>query len=179
VPGPSIIVLASRIGAGKSTLARALAEVSNLPIVSFGQYVKSITIERKLSLNRENLQTVGEQLVANDPKEFTRRALASVDFNIGAIVDGLRHQTILAEIRSLAPGLPVVVVFIKVADEIRLERLTARGMSAEEIRRANNHAMELALEERLLPLADLVLDGTTPAETNAQTVAEHICALLD
>ena len=176
MPDPSIIVLASRIGAGKSTLARALAEVSGLPIVSFGQYVKSITTERKLPLSRENLQTVGEELVANDPKEFTRRALASIDFRIGAIVDGLRHQTVLTEIRSLAPDLPVAVIFIQVADAIRLERLTARGMSANEILRANNHPMELALEEQLLPLADLVLDGTIPAEANALTVAERIGA---
>jgi len=176
VPDPSIIVLASRIGAGKSTLARALAEVSGLPIVSFGQYVKSIATERKLPLSRENLQTVGEELVANDPKEFTRRALASVDSRIGAIVDGLRHQTVLTEIRSWAPDLPVALIFIQVADEIRLERLTARGMSANEIFRANNHPMELALEEQLLPLADLVLDGTISAETNALTVAEHIGA---
>lgn len=174
MPDPSIIVLASRIGAGKSTLARALAEASGLPIVSFGQYVRSITTERKLSLSRENLQIVGEELVANDPKEFTRRALASVDLEIGTIVDGLRHKAVLAEIRSMAPDLPVAVVFIQVPDEVRLERLMSRGMSGEEILRANSHPMELALEEQLLPLADLVLDGGLPAETNAQIVAEHV-----
>jgi dephospho-CoA kinase len=151
-----------------------LAEVSGLPIISFGQYVKSTATERGLPLNRETLQELGEELVASDPKGFTRSALASVDHKLGAVVDGLRHRTVLSEIRSLALDVPTVVVFLEVADEIRLKRLRSRGMSADEILRADNHPMELSLENQLLPFADLVLDGAISAETNALTITERL-----
>jgi hypothetical protein len=47
-------------------------------------------------------------------------------------------------------------------------------MSADEILRADNHPMELSLENQLLPFADLVLDGAISAETNALTITERL-----
>ena len=113
-------------------------------------------------------------MVASDPKGFTGAVLASVDYKLGAIVDGLRHRIVLAEIQALALNLPTVLVFLRVADEIRLERLRGRGMSTGEILRADSHPMELALEEQLLPLADLVLDGAIPPEINALVITERL-----
>jgi len=170
VPKPAIIVLASRIGAGKSTLAQALGLLSGYRVFSFGQYVKQIALTQNTSVNREALQDLGERLVANDPESFKQEAFSSIDFCAGIIIDGLRHKSVLEQIRLLANQVPLIVVFIRTDDRIRTDRLAARGMSLEEIERAENHIMERFLEQALLPLADIVVDGAASPDSNAEAI---------
>jgi cytidylate kinase len=171
---PAVVVLASRIGAGKSTLALALQKFAGFPIASFGRYVKSIAVERNLPLNRETLQNLGEELVISDPASFTRCALAGVDFNEGVIVDGLRHLAVLDSIRCLAGEVATCLVFLQTEDRVRLGRLLVRGMSQEEVERADLHIMEKSLDEQLLPIADLVLDGTSSRDANTGAIIAWI-----
>ncbi len=171
---PAVIVLASRLGAGKSTLAGELHNLTEFPIISFGQYVKSVAIERSIVITRENLQNIGEELVIVDPQIFTQRAFGSREISAGAIVDGLRHKTVLEAIRRLAGAAPVTLVFIQTADGIRRERLLKRGMSDEEIARADSHQMEMALDRELLASSDMIVDGALSAQVNAEAIIASI-----
>jgi len=167
---PAIIVLASRIGGGKSTLAHALSKLSGFPIFSFGQYVKEIAVTRNIALSREALQNLGEQLVTDDPESFTRSALCGVNFSVGLIIDGLRHQSVIEQIRRLARQVSVVLVFVQTDRQVRIDRLQARGMSVYEIERADNHIMERFLEETLIPVANVVVDGVSSPDSNAEII---------
>jgi dephospho-CoA kinase len=174
VHNPAIIVLASRIGGGKSTLAHALSKLSGFPIFSFGQYVKETALTRNIALSREALQNLGEHLVTDDPESFTKGALSGVDFSAGLIIDGLRHQTVLEQIRSLAEQVPVVLVFVQTARHVRIDRLLARGMSVKEIERADKHIMERFLEETLLAAANVVVNGVSSLDSNAEIILGRV-----
>ena len=170
VSKPAVIVLVSRIGAGKSTLGQALSTLSGYQVFSFGQYVKQIALTRGIGMSRKALQDLGEQLVASDPELFTTTALAGVDFDAGVIIDGLRHQSVLEQIRLLANHVPVIMVFVNTDRKVRIDRLVARGMNLAEIDAADNHIMERLLEETFLPVADTVVDGTVLPNLNAQII---------
>ena len=177
VSKPAAIVLASRIGAGKSTLAQALKSSSGYQVFTFGQYVAQIARVRNIVVNRAALQDLGQHLVSSDPASFTKGALTGVDLSAGVIIDGLRHQSVLEQIRLLANPVPVIVVFIRTERKVRIDRLMARGMNFAEIETADDHIMERSLEETLLPSADIVVDGSVSADLNAQLILDRAKAL--
>jgi dephospho-CoA kinase len=166
---PSVIVLAGRIGAGKSTLASALHNLTGFPIISFGKYVKKIAVGQNISLSRENLQNLGERLVERDAYSFTRCALDGIDLTSGIVIDGLRHRSVLEVIRSLAGEIPVLLIFIQIEDRVRSERLLARGMSHNELEHEDMHIMEKHVLD-LLPIADVLVDGAFSLDANTTII---------
>jgi len=174
VLSPTVIVLASRIGAGKSTVAHALHRLTGFPVVSFGQYVKNIASNERIGSSRENLQDLGERLVSLNPVSFTEGALSNIDLRGGAIIDGLRHSAVFDALGSIASGIRIVLIFLQTSDDLRFERLLARGMSSEEIRKADGHVMEQSVEVTLFPAADLVIDGSSSSDENAERIIHWI-----
>jgi dephospho-CoA kinase len=140
---PSVIALSSRIGAGKSTIARALAERLGWPRVSFGDYVREVARNQGMEESRTVLQEVGESLVKEDAAGFTRAVLSRVNFKSGAVVDGVRHMEILHALEGLAAPLAVYLIYVDTAETTRIQRLTERGMAADEIKVADSHSTEV------------------------------------
>jgi dephospho-CoA kinase len=170
---PSIIGLSSRMGAGKSTLARALSDAFGIPRISFGDYVRSVALQRGLPESRTALQELGESLVEEDAFSFTSSVL-STRWRNGAVVDGIRHLQVLRAIRDIVAPVPVFLVYVEVDEAIRRQRLAQRGMSPEDIDAADRHSTEQQVRETLRAAAALRVSGDADPTLAVRLVAEAL-----
>jgi cytidylate kinase len=154
-----IIALSSSIGAGKSSVARALAEYFGIPRISCGDYVREVAQQRGIDTSRVGLQELGESLVEIDPRDFSRAVLARGNWKAGAVIDGVRHFEIYEALQQLAAPLPVLLVYVEVDEAVRLQRLAERGMSPEEINASGAHSTEVQVRDVLRDRAVLRLRG--------------------
>jgi|SRR5712671_528307 len=146
---PSVIALSSRIGAGKSTIARELSERLGWPRVSFGDYVRETARNQGMQETRANLQKLGESLVQQDPISFTKVVLSEVNFRQGAVIDGVRHLEILHTLQKLVAPLPVYLIYVEIDEKVRHQRLSQRGMTVDEIEAADSHSTEIQVGRAL------------------------------
>lgn len=160
---PYVIALSSRIGAGKSTIARAVSERLGWPRVAFGDYVRETARNQGMEESRTTLQELGEALVRKDAAGFTEAVLSKVNFRSGAVVDGVRHMEILRALQNLVAPLPVHLIYVETDEQVRIQRLTERGMTAAEIKTADSHSTEIQVRGALRENASLSAcgDGNT------------------
>jgi dephospho-CoA kinase len=156
---PCVIALSSRIGAGKSTIAKALSERLGWPRVSFGDYVRDVARSQGVQESRSTLQELGESLIQPDAAGFAKAVLSKVGFKSGAVVDGIRHLEILCALQKIAAPLSVHLIYVDIAEEMRIQRLTERGMTADEIAMADSHSTEMQVRESLREKAALYVRG--------------------
>ena len=70
-----VIAIAGRTGAGKSTLARSLAESFQTRQVGFGDYVRSLSGKLYGDAELTALQAKGHELASKDPNSFAKEFL--------------------------------------------------------------------------------------------------------
>jgi dephospho-CoA kinase len=158
-----IVGIAGKIASGKSTLARAVATRLKARRLGFGDYVRSIAEASGLNLlDREILQTIGQDLATRDPSAFVNGILSSANYlpSENIVLDGVRHEAIWQEVRSVAARAHdlAFLVFLDAPEEMRLQRLIARGLDPGTANAFDRHATESDLEIRLRTAADLTLD---------------------
>jgi dephospho-CoA kinase len=156
---PCVIALSSKIGAGKSTIARAVSGSLGWPRVSFSDYVREVARNRGVQESRTSLQEVGEALVKQNATGFARGVLSKINFKSGAVVDGIRHMEILHALRNLVAPVPVYLIHVETDEQARIQRLTGRGMTADEIKAADSHSMEVQVGGALRENAALLVLG--------------------
>ncbi|MBS4064067.1 MAG: nucleoside monophosphate kinase [Chitinophagaceae bacterium] len=150
----SIIVL-GQIGSGKTTVARQLSSSANIPMVSFGEYLRYYLKDvLKIEINRKNLQDTGQALIENDPVEFLNNVISFNTFDPKEIIfDGVRHKTILESLKKISKK--VVIICVDVPDNIRLKRVVNRddGIDANSAAKlfnvANAHPVEKEIKEMM------------------------------
>ena len=140
---PCVIALSSRIGAGKSTIARAVSGRLGWPRVSFGDYVRKAARNQGVQESRTTLQEVGESLVKQDAAGFAGAVVSKVNFKSGAVVDGVRHMEVLHALQNVVSPLLVHLIYVETDEQVRIQRLTERGMTADEIKAADSHSTEV------------------------------------
>ena len=174
--GRMVIALSGRTKAGKSTIARALAERLGWPWASFGEYVRAEASRTDRPDDRETLQELGAGLIASlGCEEFCRRTLAHASLDgdsVPCIVEGVRHLDVLRSLRDLFDPFPVYLVQLEVADEERDRRLTAEGIDPERGAAWEQHSTERDVAAALPARSDLrVRVGQTPESSVAAIVA--------
>jgi dephospho-CoA kinase len=104
----TVIAFAGRIGAGKSSVAKALADHLGWKLASFGAYVRTVVSSRGLSLSRESLQAVGEELEAKDTTALCRAVLNAAFWQPGEplVIEGIRHVRVLEILKTLVAPQP-------------------------------------------------------------------------
>jgi dephospho-CoA kinase len=170
----SIVGLSSRMGAGKSTIARALAERLGIPRVSFGDYVRELARSRGLQQSRTVLQELGESLVQDGPERFVRGVLSKVPFQDGAVIDGIRHVEILKAIRNAVSPLTVALVYVETEEGVRIRRLIERGMRLDEIEAADRHSTEKQVSGPLRASAVLEVRGDSDTAKAVDAIVEWV-----
>jgi adenylate kinase family enzyme len=161
------------MGAGKSTLARALSDALGVPRISFGEYIRSVLRQRGIQESRTALQGLGESLVEDDARGFTTAVLSGL-WKEGAVVDGIRHVEVLQAIRDTAAPLPVVLVYVDVDEAVRKQRLAERGMSPEEIDAADAHSTEQQVGGELREMAALRVHGDRDLAEAVRLVSDWV-----
>jgi cytidylate kinase len=170
VTDATIVAFAGRIGAGKSSVAKALADNLVWKLASFGAFVRTVASSRGLSLSRESLQAVGEELEATDATALCRAVLDTASWQPGQplVIEGIRHVRVLETLKTLVAPQPLVFVYLEADEQQRRSRLRNRGTGeAERLDAVEAHPTEQDVLTHLPKLADLVLssaDGSSESE---------------
>jgi len=172
-----IIAFAGRMGAGKSSVSAAVAADLRWKFASFGGFVRRTATSRGVEHTRESLQSIGEDLEANDTAQFCRSVLDEAGWHDGesAVVEGIRHVRVLNTLKSLVAPQPVFLVYLEAPEVLRRARLQERGArEAHYLARAEMHSTERDVIVELRQLADLVLssDGAAVADLVRQIRAK-------
>ncbi len=169
-----VISGASRVG--KTSLARGLANALNLPIIAFGDYVRSQAslISDGAVPARRNLQDLGQRLVQEDPEAFCRGALLWGRFSLGqsVIFEGLRHFDLLPILRRLVGESPLKLIYIDAPANLRSSRWDG-PITQDELARTDSHPVEAQLGQ-IRENADLIVDSRRGLEANIRFVVEWI-----
>ena len=167
---PILLVFAGRTKAGKTTLAELYCGEHGLVKATFSDVVRRRASQKHPGIEQTTrlLQDVGAQLVTDDPSGFCREACKTTMFSrrSPAVLDGLRHKSLLPHLRALCPDLTVVVVYVEASNATRLRRISPT-ITAKELNEIDSHPVE-AEQQELRQVADLVLN-TDRHETESYT----------
>lgn len=158
----TIVAFAGRIGAGKSSVAKALADHLGWRLASFGAYIRIVASGRGLSPSRESLQAVGEELEAADATALCRAVLHAASWQAGQplVIEGIRHVRVLEILKAVVAPQPLVFVYLEADDDERRSRLRDRGTGeADRLEDVEAHPTEQDVLTHLPKLADLILSS--------------------
>jgi dephospho-CoA kinase len=158
--------------AGKTTLARRLADRLHAKYASFGDYVRQQALQSGITnATRQQLQNIGQRLVDNDVLGFCRAVLQQANFVLGdcLIVDGIRHEEVLEAISLLYPEQPVKLIHVEAPKEVRKARLEI-GSEAPEAALGDDHKVESQANKEVRNVADFVVDTSGDIDTNVAQI---------
>jgi len=158
-----VLAFSGKIGSGKSSVSAAVAQVLQLPLVSFGGYVRQQAQLLELEPTRKQLQDLGESLLQADARGFCAAVLAQASSQAaGLVVDGIRHESVLQILRQLVLPEQLFHIHLTLEEEVRTERVTQRQgetIGEEEQRRIVNHPTEVQVMDVLPNLADIIINS--------------------
>src|ERR1022692_651447 len=147
-----LFVFCGPIASGKSSISKLFATRVGATWNGFGSTVRKIALERGLATDRESLQCLGAVLIKDETVIFCSRVieLAVNAPNKPAVIDGLRHLTILQELRHMFNPRKVVCMYIDTPLAIRLERVKKRDdISPKQLAKLEMHSTEVEVEHQL------------------------------
>lgn len=154
---PTFIAITGPIGSGKTTVARAIADRCDIPVVSFGEHVRKVALCAGLDANdRTVLQDLGLHLLRY-PEPMCKAVLAQAPSPLPSclIIDGVRHEKVFDTIRRLSFPRRVVLVYIDADETARRERYKTRSDDSLDAYEA--HPVESEVNDALMSLADVVI----------------------
>jgi dephospho-CoA kinase len=166
-----VIGVAGRIGSGKT-------EVAHLLEAQWGfQYLRySIVLANWYGTDpsaKARLQQVGWEVMSSDrQRELNSKLIQRVDRDRECVIDGLRHPIDFESLNSEFSSC-FYLFFVDTPAEIRFERLRQRYTTRELFIEADSHAVESNIG-RLVPLANLVLNGQLPMHILAKQIEDFL-----
>lgn len=176
--GKLVLGFSGRIRSGKSTVTSATAQALGWPTASFGDFVRGEAARRQLPVDRDALQTVGEELISTlGWPEFCELTLAQAGLtrkSVPCIIEGIRHVPALETLRAMFEPVPVYLVHVQTSEVERERRLRREGVSSERAAAWSEHSTERDVRDALPGLADLCVT----AEDSPDTAVDEILAWL-
>jgi adenylate kinase family enzyme len=167
------IGISGAIASGKTTLARALARELDVPVASFGDYLRAVAAARHLPGDRGSLQELGQHLIDEHGWQgFASGVLAAAGVGRGSpavVIDGVRHVEIAGALRDLAAPETFVLVYLDVPSAARLER--AGTVRDEDDSVLAKHPVEADTFGRLREEADVVVPAGDVESTLGHVLA--------
>ncbi len=175
---PQIVAFAGKIGSGKTTITKSLADILAWRRASFGDYVREVARQRGLDDTREVLQVVGTELLRADIRGFCRSVLAHSGWRPGQnlLIDGLRHLETVEVIREITQAATFSIVFVKISEEVRLQRLLSREGSDERRTQVERHSSEAQVTSLLAGIADRTFDNDGLLQDTVSEIVEWIAS---
>ena len=159
-PQPFGVSLSGRIGAGKTTLARALCAQLDATYIGIGDHVRTEAARRGVPLERDLLQELGRELIsrAGGDGPFVGCLVSGADMadGTGMVIDGVRALEMREALDAISEQ--TLHVHVEISEKTRQARLLERGADSDATARADAHASEAAIE-LLRRHADLLVAG--------------------
>ena len=160
----TIFAFSGPIGSGKSSVSKLFASKIGATWVGFGATVKKIALERKLPTDRESLQKLGASLVKDEAESFCSRVVVEIS-DKPAVIDGLRHISILEALRDLLKPRNVKCIYVDTPLDIRLNRVKLRdGLTSEQLSKLGMHSTEIQVDHDVKSVADFVAANRNSVE---------------
>jgi dephospho-CoA kinase len=170
-----VLGLSGKIGSGKSTLCELVARDLGFGHSSFGDYVRAIASEKNIEHTRKNLQDLGQNLITENIKKFCLGVLEKANWRSGnsVILDGIRHDVIVKEIKALIVPDSFKLIFLKIEDdEVRKARNSNRDI---DWTAADSHVTENQVHnDILMSQADLIVDAQEPLEIQKRKIVKWV-----
>ena len=154
------IGIIGRISVGKSSIAKALSQSTGIPNTSFGAFLVKYSNLNNLSIDRKALQDLGENFINKDPKIFLTMVLESITNSNKIILEGIRHQVILNELKAVSKK--NVLIYIDATAKTRFNRYAGRQKEGDtklnfiDFLEKDNHFVESEIES-LKSSCDLII----------------------
>jgi len=158
----AIIAISGRICSGKSYAANLIARQLNIPVASFGSYLKYYCEKNNLPLDRTTMQNLGENLVRTNAQEFLTNVINYfINGFDSIIIEGVRHKVILELIKLV--GEKSISIYLETDTNTRFERCIKRNKdfevkSREQFNILDNHIVEKEIESLKL-FCDYIIDS--------------------
>lgn len=159
-----LICFAGRIGSGKTTVSKVVADTLKWQRASFGDCVRMEAFRQGLDESRQVLQRLGESLV-EDPDKFCRLLLKKYSWKPGQnlIIDGIRHSKILDSLRKLTDPSEVFLVFVSTDEKIIKKRFAEENpLRKDDLMSIEAHSTETEVKTILPAKSSLIVDGARP-----------------
>lgn len=137
----NIILVAGKIGSGKTYWSDKIAEEYNCDRASFSSYIKHLCKKEGLDITRSNLQDIGRNVVKNDLDKYIYYTLNYSNSRYkNIVIDGLRSVDVAKRVKELYINSRVTMIYINCTEEQRKINLKNRG---ENTTTADTDSMEL------------------------------------
>lgn len=170
----SVICFSGRIGSGKTSVSRAVANALGAAWTGFGDFVRASAAAAGLdTTSRDVLQELGAKLIHKHGIGWLCEqviARANWDDEGPLVIDGVRHANVLDEIVRQVAGHPTVLVHLAFGGT----RENASTLDAEARQRAEQHSTERDVLDVLPSRADLVVSTDAPLESVINTVLKFL-----
>lgn len=178
VVSQNAIVISGKIGSGKSTQAKMLADRFLWSIISFSRYVKFQAEQADLVPVRENLQSLGNEIFAQKgPAEFLEEVVEFCE-PIGSvhIYESVRHISIQNAIRDRYKK--TLTIYLEATDNERYKRYLNRlpqgelaaALTLDQFLLLSHHQVERGIED-LFSKADVKVPSEDPNSVHQRIVA--------
>jgi len=112
-------------GAGKSEVAKRLAEALNAKLLNMGDVVREEAVKRGLSIDRSSLMNLAKSLREElGPSVVAEVLMSKINEDGVYVIDGVRS---LHEVRKFNAGGKVLLVAVHASPKTRYCRLSSRG----------------------------------------------------
>lgn len=122
------ICMAGKICSGKSTLARKIATHTGYRLVSFGGILNNHLVKSDLSVTRDTLQSLGQELINQLGYEgFLQWSIEHsphIRWDSALVIDGLRHGAIYSRLVEIFPQ--TILIYCNCDPETQITRLMER-----------------------------------------------------
>jgi adenylate kinase family enzyme len=166
-----MILFSGGTGSGKTTISRKLADLIGWRWASFGDFVRREARRRKLSTDIRSLQELGESMVEAGARAFCAKFLEEAEWSRGEgiVIDGLRHLSVLNELKAIAAPVEVVLLVLDVSRTQRRQRLLSRGYSGDPLA-IEEHRIESDVTSILPGQASLRVDGSLTEDESVMAI---------
>jgi thymidylate kinase len=167
-----VLCFSGGISSGKTTLSTAVAHRLGIHRASFGGFVREQARKQNIADTREELQKLGEILIAEMGWEpFCAAVLEAAQWAPGSplALDGIRHSLAFETIKRIVAPMPTKLVFVDVERDVRNTRVDSAKTA--NLRAADTHSTEQDVHSGALrSMATIVLDGTKNVEMLVEDV---------
>jgi dephospho-CoA kinase len=156
------IGVSGEIAAGKTSIARALADRLPAVYASFGDVVRREAVTRDLPLRRKVLQDLGAKIVAElGPEGLVEELLREISAleSTNVVVEGVRHLAVDDALRAVGAASGYHLIFVDTPEPVRAARLAARGELGSGLAELESHPTERDVHRALRERAEIVVSG--------------------